>query len=172
MAYLGEDTLLPTSYFFEIELLERNSPEFKTFIRELQSTFTDMAERINLKDIGTYYTQETINGQTFFPDRTNRKIEPRPVYRTVVNFGALPHTGTTNVAHGITFPVPNSYTFTRIYGAATDPATPEYIPLPYASPIAANNISVSVGPVNVTITTGSDRSAFTTSYVILEYIKS
>jgi hypothetical protein len=48
----------------------------------------------------------------------------------------------------------------------------QYIPLPYASPTLVNNIQLSVDATNVTITTGIDYSAYTVTYVILEYIKS
>jgi hypothetical protein len=43
--------------------------------------------------------------------------------------------------------------------------------LPYASPTDADNIELSVDVTNVSITTGSDRTGFTTTYIVLEYIK-
>ena len=87
----------------------------------------------------------------------------------VVNFGQLPNTATTTVAHGIDFTT--EYTLTRFYGAATDTTNRVYIPLPYASPTLANNIELSADATNVSITTGSDRTNFDTTYVILEYLK-
>jgi len=81
----------------------------------------------------------------------------------------LPNTGTTNVADGIT--VTAGTIFTRIYGVANNQAGTSYLPLPYASPTAASNIELSVNNTNVTIVTGSNRVAYTVTYVVLEFIK-
>ena len=88
----------------------------------------------------------------------------------VINFGALPNAGTKSVPHNI--PINGSYTFTRIYGAASDTTGLNYIPLPYASPTAANNIELNLDATNVNIITGSNRSNFNITYVIVEYITS
>lgn len=128
---------------------------------------------LNAKDAGYYSLTEFVNGQLWFPDpalssRTPQKPTLRPVFRKVINTGALANTGTTTIAHGIT--ITAATTFTRIYGAATDPST-TFIPLPYASPVLAENIALFVDATNVNITTGSDRTGFTTSYVVVEYIQ-
>lgn len=129
---------------------------------------------LNTKDSGYYALTEFINGQIWFPDPTLKSTSAqqptlRQVYRLVLNCGALKNTDTTVVAHGLT--ITAGYTFTRIYGAASDPST-TFIPLPYASPVAAENIALFVDATNVNITTGNDRTGFTTSYVVIEYIKS
>jgi len=143
---------------------------------DLRAALNNMALMINIKDTGIYTQTEFVNGQVWFPNpaytsQTAKKPIERQVYRTVVNFGTLPNTGTTNVAHGITFPNPNTVSFTRIYGAATDQAGGSYLPLPYASTVLANNIELSVDNTNVSITTGADQTAYTICYVVLEYIK-
>ena len=132
-----------------------------------------IALALNAKDSGYYVLQEFINGQAWFPDpalssSTASYPDLRQVFRLVVNFGTLPNTGTKTVVHGLT--VTAGFTFTRIYGAATEPST-MFIPLPYASPVAADNIELWVDATKVSIKTGKDRTAFTTTYVILEYIK-
>ena len=66
--------------------------------------------------------------------------------------------------------IPQTWTFTRLYGAATDPST-SFLPIPFAHPTAANNIALSADATNVSITTGSDRTGYTACYVVLEYIK-
>lgn len=86
----------------------------------------------------------------------------------VVDFGALPNTGTKSVPHNIT--VTGSTIWTRYYATATYPGS-SGIPIPYASPTLANNIEINVDATNVNITTGSDRTAYTTTYVILEYLQ-
>jgi len=171
---------IPTTEPFEIENLERNltinSPEFKDFLVRLRQILNDSALVTNIKDTGIYDPEEFVCGQIWFPDPTlgsssARKPTERQVFRKVIDFGALPNTATKTVAHGITFPAPNTYSFTRIYAAATDQTGGSYLPIPYASAVAANTIELSVDNTNVSITTGIDRTAWTITYVVLEYIK-
>ena len=158
---------IPTTYIYDIENLKTislDSPQFRDFIVRVRQSFNKIATTLNQKDSGTYALTEYMNGQYYFEDPALNSSTPktpimRPVYRKVINFGALPNTGTTNVAHGITFPTTNTHTFTRIYGCSTDPVANTYIPIPYASPILANNIEISIDTTHVTITTGNDRSA-------------
>lgn len=168
---------VPTTDIFDtrsIYSLDINSDEFKEFLVRLRQNVNDIALILNLKDSAVYEETEFINGQVWFQDpalssTSAQTPQNRPVFRKVINFGALPNTGTTNVAHGLT-PLA-SWTFTRIYGAASDTAGMAYIPLPFSSPTLAENVKVEVDATNVSITTGDDKSAFTTSYIILEYIK-
>lgn len=143
------------------------------FVR-LYQNLNNMSLSLNARDAGYYDTQQYLNSQVFFPNpalNSSTATTPtyRSVFRKVINFGALPNTGTKSVAHGIVCSAATS--FTRIYGAASDPVGFNYIPLPYASPTLANNISIDVDATNVTITTGSNRTAFTITYVVLEYLQ-
>ncbi len=175
---LGPGAFIPLTDIFDAQHiygLEVGSPEFKEFLVRLRQSINDIAMVLNIKDTGYYVDQEFVNGQAFFPNPALTSLTPqvpelRQVFRKVINFGTLPNTGTTNVAHGIDIVAAVAFTFTRIYGAATDPNT-AFIPLPYASPTDADNIELSVDATNVIITTGSDRTGFTTTYVVLEYIK-
>jgi len=170
---------VPLTEIFEIENLGQidiNSPEYKDFLVRLRQILNNQSTILNIKDTGIYDPEEFVCGQIWFPDpalssQTTRKPTARQVFRKVINFGALPNTATKNVAHGITFPAPNTYSFTRIYGASTDPTAGSYLPIPYASATAANIIELSVDNTNVSITTGVNRVAYTTTYVVLEYIK-
>jgi len=173
-----QSALLPTTSLLDasqIYTIDVNKPEFKELLVSLWQTVNEMSLVINMKDTGYYTETEFINSQVYFPDpalavSTNTNPIYRPVHRLVVNFGALPNTGSTAVAHGLTFT--NSYIFTRIYGAASDQtAVRNYIPLPYASPTLVNNIELKVDDTNITVTTGSNRTNFTECYVVLEYIK-
>ena len=96
-------------------------------------------------------------------------MQNRDVYRKVIDFGALPNTATTSVAHGISFDA--SSTLTHLYAAATDPVNFIYLPIPYASPTLANNIEIYLDATNVNIITGSNRAAFTICYVVIEWLK-
>lgn len=137
----------------------------------IRQYLNDIAYALNRKDSGYFVTESTTTGQQFVPtfDADNSSsVFYRPVLRKVIDTGTLPNTGTTNTAHEIS--IGTEYSVTRVYGAATDPTAITWIPLPYASPTLANNIELQVGGTNVTITTGSDRTSFTRSWVIVEYI--
>jgi len=156
---------LPTT-----EIIDINDPS------QLRWVLNNMAIMINNKVTGFYTKTEFINGKQWYPDPTLSSLTPkaptpRMVYSIVVPFGALPNTATKTVAHGITFPTPNTYQSVQIYASATDPTGVINIPIPYASPVLANNIELFVDGTNVSITTGSDRTAFTKTDVYFEFIK-
>jgi len=177
MAYKEKGMFLPTTSVWDtstINNLKGASPELKELFIRLYRNINDIAMQVNRKDSAVYGQDEFVCGQTFFSNpsyRSGDAVNPKPrqVYRKVVNFGALPNAGTTNVAHGLS--INNTYSFTRIYGTASDQAGSNYIPLPFSSPTLVNNISLSVDGTNVIVTTGIDRTAFTVTYVILEYLK-
>ena len=153
--------------------IDVNSEQFRELLVRLYQNLNIIAVALNAKDTGYYVDDEFTNGQLFFPNPTlTSQTSTTPTYRQVLryafDFGALPNTGSKSVAIPI---APNSsYTFTRIYGCASDTSGKNYIPIPYASPTLANNIELSVSSTQVTITTGSNRSNFNVCYVILEYL--
>lgn len=158
----------------QIYSVDVNSPEFKELLVRLYQNLNLLSTLNNLKDTGYYDTSQFVNGQQFFPNpalNSNTSTMPtyRPVYRKVINFGTLPNTTTKSVSHGITTTAATS--FTRIYGAASDQTGFNYIPLPYASSILANNIELKVNATNVTVITGSNRTNFTVTYIVLEYLQ-
>jgi len=171
-------TYIATSNVWELQQLQEtdiSAPAFKELLVRLFQNTNNMALAVNGKDAGIYHTDEFVNGQTFFPNpnlnsMSGSKPTERQVYRKVINFGALPNNATKTVAHGLT--INSSYSFTRIYGAATNVANGFYIPLPYASSTASDIIELLVDNTNVNLKTVSDMSAYTTCYVILEYLKS
>lgn len=165
-----DSTLIPISNVLDVSRvgnLKADSPEFKSFLTSLAENLNSIMLSINSKDIGIYDDNETITGQSYFNDDSN---EPRPGYRKRVVIGALGAiAGTTSVAHDLDSTW--SYEFTRIYGVATDPIGKKSLPIPYASATAADIIELSVDSTNVNITVGKDRSAFTITYVVLEYLE-
>lgn len=162
---------IPSTQIWDVsEINDKNSKELMV---RLHQNINSAALAINNKDSGLYDTSEFVNGQTFFPNPVlPADTEPtkRQVYRKVVNFGALGN-GLVSVAHGLTIAAGSAYSFTRIYGVATNPTTLSFIPIPYVSSVAANIIELSVDATNVNITTAADKSAYTICYVILEYLK-
>jgi hypothetical protein len=151
------------------------SDEFKELIIRLYQSINDISIVLNLKDTGYYTTKEFLNGQVFFPNpslnsTTSTAPSHRQVFRTVINFGSLPNAASKSVAHGIA--ITSGYASTRIYGSATNTAKTSFIPLPFASPTLNENIKVEVTNTNVVITTGIDRTSYTTCYLVIEYIKS
>jgi hypothetical protein len=176
--YTSSGSFIPTSYVWDVARLyevDINSDEFKELLVRLYQNLNIMALSLNIRDAGIYNTDEFVNGQIFFPNplldsSTPEAPEFRQVFRKVINFGALPNTTTKSVAHGIT--LTGATTFTRIYGAASNTTGKVYIPLPYVSLTAGDSVQIYVDATNVNVITGNDKSAFTTTYIILEYLQS
>ena len=171
-------SFVPTTNIWDvgdINSLKNVSPELKELLVRLYQNLNRMSLALNTKDSGFYVLNEFVNGQVYFTNpnlssTAHQSTLPRQVVRTVVNFGALPAAGVKTMPHGI---VPNSsFTFTRIYGCASDPIDKIYVPLPYSSPVLVGNIELSVDATDVIVTVGADWSAYTVTYIILEYLKS
>lgn len=114
----------------------------------------------NVKDYvdnsNSYSTQEVKTGGTW--------IDGKPIYRKVVDFGALPNATTKNVAHGVS----NIGDITHIYGVAHSSAKMT-IPLPYARGIPII-LYATQDDVAIEIST-SDYVEFTRSEITIEYTK-
>jgi len=164
---------IPTTSVFELDQLrdvDVKSDSFKELLVRLYQNVNNIALALNKKDSGYYVEEEFVNGQVFpAPTGTSNSQEGIQAFRKVVKFGALPNTTTKTVAHGLT--ITDNFNFTRIYGAATKPTTKEYLPLPYASTTAANSIELWVDVTNINIKTALDYSAYTTTWIIIEYLK-
>lgn len=159
------NNLLSTSYVIP------EDPEQRDI--KLRQYFNQIALALNTKDSGIYDAVETITGQSFLPlfsSDTQANVTYRTVFRKVIDFGTLPAAGTTSVAHNIPIGSNSSYSAIKIYGAATTPSS-SFIPLPYASPTLANNIELNLDATNVNVTVGTNRSAYTRCFIIVEYIK-
>lgn len=170
-------SFIPSTYNIDVSniyTLDVNSEAFKELIVNLYLAVNRINLNVNNRDAGYYDQTEFINGQLFFPNpslNSNSTTTPeyRQVFRKVIDFGALPNATSKSVPHNIQ--MTSNYSFTRLYGAASDTLSLAYIQLPYASPVLANNIEVSANATQVTVTTGSNRTNFNTCYIVLEYIK-
>ena len=170
MAYITNQTntgsFVPTTNIWDVGTLfdvDVNSPDFKELLVRLYQNVNNIALVLNSKESAFYLTQEFLTSQVYF---TPNSSDLRPGFRELVNIGPL-GAGVTTTAHNL---VPTStWTFTKIYGAASNTGTLVYYPLPFAG-AAGNNIEVTVNATNVVIDNASGVT-FTNAYVIVEYIK-
>jgi hypothetical protein len=168
---------VPTTYIWDVAQIKEidvSSPEFKELLVRLYQNVSNIANVLNVKESGYYALSEFVTGKQYFINpalNSTTSTTPvfRQVFRKVINFGALPNTGTKSVPHLI--PLTAAVTFTHIYATASDTTGFHYIPIPYASPVLVDNIELNADLTNVNITTGSNRTNFNITYVVLEYIK-
>ncbi len=147
-----------------------NSDDFKELIVRLYQQMNNVSTALNLKESGYCITTEFVTGKLFFAAATVSEQEPpnmRPVYRLVVNTGAL-GAGANTIPHNLS--IGTTWSFISIYGAATDTTNNNYYPLPWVKSTGATNIEVELNATNVVITNASGLT-FPVSYIILEYIK-
>ena len=138
----------------------------KNFRGALTQTYRKIANTVNTKTGGLFIPSETANSEQYFTDGNPQQL--RNVYRMTVDFGPLPNATTKSVPHNISFT--SEATATRIYGEASSSSTGQFIPLPYAS-ATGNHIELLITSGTVDIITTSDRTAFDTTYVVIEYCK-
>lgn len=153
--------------------MDINSTQFKEFLVLLTQSINKHALAINNKDTGFYPLTEFVCGQLYFPDPTLKATSPqtptqRNVFRKVFNCGALLNNANLPIPHNID--LTSTFKFTRIYGVASDPVALSYIPLPYAGP-TPGYIGLSVDNLNINIRTTDNKTAYTNTFVVLEYIK-
>jgi len=162
---------VPTTNVWDIQQINSvdvNSQDFKLLLINLYQNINKLSLAVNGRDNGYYMLDEMVNNQSWFTPNSRNITNPRMDYRKVINFGALPNAATKSVPHGITVDANLSWTF--IYGTATDPINFLGIPLPFVS-TTGSDIQLDVDATNVNITTTIDYSAYTISYIVLEYLK-
>lgn len=176
---LRAGVFVPTNYIWEVQQVESNeqiTPDMKNLLIRLYQNIGAIALALNVKDTGQYALSEFVTGQQYFSNpvynsSTAGNPALRQTYRKVINWTtALKNAGTSTIPHGITC-TPTT-TFTRIYAVANDTSGNNYIPIPYASPTDADAIELLLDATNVYIITGSDRTNFTITYIVLEYLQS
>lgn len=116
-------------------------------------------------------TLRIVGAQVFDTKETNtrqRWINGKQIYRKVINTGTLPNATTTNTAHSIS----DLDDIVRMYGWGYRSSTGSRIPLPFADKDSADGgVQLDVDGTNVNLSAGVNWSAYTESYVILEYTK-
>lgn len=108
------------------------------------------------KDILKYSTTEQVIGTW---------IDNKPIYRKVIECGALPNASNKDVAHNIQ----NLGVTIKCNGMAVRTSDSRALTIPDSTPSA--EIVCGVANTNVYITTQNDRSSFNNSFLILEYTK-
>lgn len=152
---------LPTEIDFPVD--ETNPNAVKNFLID---NLKKIIDALNQKDVAIYFPVESFNGQSWFqPGSTSKQ---RNGFRKVVDFGSLPLSGPKSVKHGID--VDKDFTITHLWGAANDHQNFSYLPIPYAE--TGNNVSLIMDDTEVTITTETNMTAYTETYVVIEYVKS
>jgi len=160
---MSDDDFLPETYIIPEEAVEKDI--------KIKKYFEDISIAVNSKDSGFCEGEETVTGKQFLPifsfDGTSN-ANYRDVFRKVIDFGTLPNSTTKSIPHGIE--IRPEFSLTMLYGAATDPGV-NWIPIPYASPIANNNIGLNITIDTVQIITAKNLVNFTRCFVVVEYIK-
>lgn len=182
MAFQNKGNFIPTTQSWDVTELYQtdiNNPKFKELLVRMYQNLNLMAESVNNKSSGIYNTNEVASGETFSPSPSSSSISdtralPRPIFRKVINFGALPAASGSpkSVAHGIAFNANTS--LVRLYGSATNPSAISMIPIPYTSgavPTRAVGIILDATNVTITISPGSNYSAYTKTYIVIEFMK-
>lgn len=151
-----------------VNQLDVNSDEFKEFLNKLTRVVNDIKLLLDLKISGYFPVTEFLTGKLMFPNPLLTSSTPQtPIYRNgfikVIDFGTLPDNGIKSVPHEIE--VNDSYTFFQMYGASSIPGT-SFVSIPN------QDIKLTADAVNVTVQTFSAYVGYTTTYIILEYIKS
>ena len=127
----------------------------------LEIADADTNNRFEIRNPITYSSSETFTGYW---------TDGKPVYRKVIDFGALPSATSKDVAHGIS----NLKEIVKIDGITTYTINNvkgwRPLPLLYAGTLSTYNTEISVDETNITIKSDMDRSSYTAK-VYLEYTK-
>jgi len=142
--------------------------EARPFLVEMLKKITNS---LNSKEVGFFLDEELLSGKAFIPGATLPGNNPgifRQVLRKVVDFGALPNAGLKSVPHGIVYDA--NFTLVQLFGAATDPIGLQSIGIGHAA-APPNQVEIFLDAVNINIVTGSNRSAFTRTFIVIEYLQ-
>lgn len=123
----------------------------------LTQIYENISNKTNVREICIYALTEQETGQQYF-DPTN-VLAYRGVVRKVLQIPALA-TGANTIAHGITFPSPNTYRTTNLYGSIYNSPPTTYVPVPNG------DIVVTVDLVNININIPVAYNGFAGTFVL------
>jgi hypothetical protein len=137
-------------------------PEDKSqMLIKMTSVYTDIANRVNLREIALYDENlQLATGQQFSTPGNNKPR--RQSFRKTFYFGAIGAGATLSFAHGIAGLVQ----FTHMHGTCVTAA--DFRPIPYVPAVAVNYISLNADAVNVNVQNGA--IAINSGIIILEYL--
>ena len=149
-------------------LTERQPVATKDTGHELSNP-VDAVESGNLHAVTSNAVSKSLSYSETEQKTGGKWIDGKPIYRKIVDIGALPNATTKTVAHNIS----NYGVFTTIKGIAFNSAKTAQIELPYVATNAANinyAISIEINGSDIQIITGINRTSLS-GYAILEYTK-
>ena len=152
--------------------IDANNPEFKL---KLYQALNQIILSLNQKSSGLYQFDETVDNNLWAPDPSTvdstaaQTATQKAEFRKVIDFGALPNNSEKPIAHGIAFD--SAFTMTGLYATTTNPTTLNYRPIPYVSDDATELITLRADGANVYIETFKNQTAFTRTFVVLQYLK-
>jgi hypothetical protein len=152
------------SYIPVYDTVPEKWEEARVFLNEKLKAISNA---LDIREIGWFLDEETLTGQQFIPATTSNQ-QYQPIFRMVINFGVLPDSSTKSVAHNVE--VNELFVLMNLYISATDPSDLIGFSLQYWS-VASADIELSYTSTDVVVTTQSDYSNYTTSYVVMEYIQ-
>lgn len=158
--------------------------EYEDFPKEYNEQFrvqliqmiNDICISINSKESGFYSDETTITSEKVLPTYCDDlagavNVYHRTVRRKVIFTGALPDNGTKQILHNINFPTGS--VGWRLWGGASiidaNKDLKVFIQLPLGSPNLSSNIEIYATENHVVIVTGTNRSNFNFSFVVVEY---
>lgn len=141
----------------------------ESFINIIDLLYKRIANSVNSKESALYLLQELATFKLYFT--SNDPMVFRNVYRKTFDMVNL---NGGNIAAGATVSFPHNITgivaCTFIFGTATTSDAPvRYVPLPYVSQVAAENIQIYLTPTNVILINGN--SILTQAYITAEFVK-
>lgn len=143
--------------------LPRGETNTKSVIEERENKTAYYLAQREIALYSTATAQPT--GQKWF---TSLPANSRSPLRTVINFGALPNSGTSSAAHNIA--VNSMTTLTKLYGSASDTTDELYIPIPYASATTAKIVELHMDETYVYVTTNGNLTNYNVCYIVIEWL--
>lgn len=130
---------------------------------KMTSVYTDIANRVNLREIALYDENlQLATGQQFSTPGNNKPR--RQSFRKTFYFGAIAIGATLLIPHGITGLV----RFTHMHGECITDIV-DYRPIPYVATVAGNYIVLRADAINIMIINGAAAN-ITSGMIIVEYL--
>lgn len=164
-----------TSFNFQPEVYlfpEQYNDDFRL---QLRKYLNNIASALNVKENGFYLEEETPTAGVFIPiatPKSSANVKFRPMFRKVVDFGALPNATTKSVPHGIS--TTENYSIIKLQGGATDAGVSTLnsaLAIPMDGIPNNQRVSLTMDATDVIIQTSMDRTNYTRTFIVIEYIK-
>jgi len=157
----------PTPFLVNLPTTTFLSNNYEQSWLVIQNRLTDIALKMNIRQIGFFNLLETPTGQQWF----NNPVTgiQRQALRQVYQFGAIAAGTSLNIPYNIVNTA--TLTFTHIYGTAQTDA-PDSRPLPYVDVTnVTNQIGLNIVGTNIVTTVGATSANVLSGYIVLEYLK-